>query len=77
MSIADSPMEILQWVQVNRNLNKVRWTIFPRDFCVGDYGEDAAFRGTFHRWLAQLWEEKDRRIDELIAGGAARAVERR
>ena len=48
----------------------------PPEFCVGDYGEDAAFRGTFHRWLAKLWEEKDRRIDDLRAGGARPAVER-
>jgi len=49
----------------------------PPEFCVGDYGEDAVFRGTFHRWLARLWEEKDRRIDDLLAGGVQPATERR
>ena len=31
------------------------------------------FRGTFHRWLATLWEEKDQQIDALLAA-AARAT---
>jgi 1-acyl-sn-glycerol-3-phosphate acyltransferase len=46
---------------------RMRRTAIPSEFCTSDYGEDAAFRSTFHRWLAQLWEEKDREIDRLLA----------
>jgi 1-acyl-sn-glycerol-3-phosphate acyltransferase len=44
----------------------------PAEFCAGDYTADPAFRVTFQRWLAGLWEQKDRQIDELLApdGGA-------
>lgn len=31
----------------------------------GDYQNDREFRRRFHQWLATLWEEKDRKIDEL------------
>ena len=46
---------------------RVRRAAIPSEFCTGDYGEDAAFRSTFQRWLARLWEEKDREIDGLLA----------
>jgi len=42
----------------------------PAEFCTGDYDEDAAFRGRFHRWLADVWDEKDRRIEALLAPDA-------
>ncbi len=38
----------------------------PAHFCEGDYEGDVEFRGTIHRWLADLWEEKDARIDKLL-----------
>ncbi len=38
----------------------------PPAFCDADYGADPAFRGDFHRWLAQRWEEKDTEIDSLL-----------
>jgi len=31
----------------------------------GDYQNDREFRSRFHQWLTKLWEEKDRKIDEL------------
>jgi len=31
----------------------------------GDYQNDREFRRNFHQWLTLLWEEKDRKIDEL------------
>ncbi|WP_428984217.1 hypothetical protein [Ralstonia holmesii] len=34
---------------------------------MGDYTADAAFRSEFHRWPAQLWEEKDAQIDAMLA----------
>jgi 1-acyl-sn-glycerol-3-phosphate acyltransferase len=33
----------------------------------GDYENDREHRKRFHQWLAGIWEEKDRLIDELIA----------
>lgn len=31
----------------------------------GDYQNDREFRREFHQWLTQIWEDKDRQIDEL------------
>ena len=31
----------------------------------GDYQNDREFRSRFHQWLTKLWEEKDRKIEEL------------
>ena len=31
----------------------------------GDYSHDREYRAAFHRWLTEVWTEKDRRIDEL------------
>ena len=33
----------------------------------GDYINDIRFRGKFHQWLNNLWEEKDRFMDEMMA----------
>jgi 1-acyl-sn-glycerol-3-phosphate acyltransferase len=45
----------------------------PPEFCRGDYAGDARFRAAFHRWLAQLWEHKDRQIEALLQPVGARA----
>ncbi len=37
----------------------------------GDYSGDRDFRGRFHRWLTDLWSEKDARISEIQAESAA------
>jgi 1-acyl-sn-glycerol-3-phosphate acyltransferase len=47
---------------------RARQLPIPRELCAGDYGADAAFRGRFNRWIARLWEEKDRQIDALLQG---------
>lgn len=31
----------------------------------GDYQNDREFRRNFHQWLTQIWEEKDKKINEL------------
>jgi len=54
---------------------RVRQLPIPAEFCAGDYEGDAAFRGGFHRWLAQLWDDKDRQIDALVTGRAT-AIQR-
>ena len=52
---------------------RLREVPIPAAFCTGDYAGDKAFRVAFQRWLAQLWEEKDRQIDELLGQGPADA----
>lgn len=32
----------------------------------GDYGADRQYRSRFHRWLTDVWEDKDERIAELL-----------
>ena len=60
--------------QSPRIVMRVRTLTIPTEFGAGDYVEDAAFRGSFHRWLAQLWEDKDRQIDGLLHGANAPAT---
>jgi len=31
----------------------------------GDYAGDRRYRSRFHRWLSEIWREKDARIDAL------------
>jgi hypothetical protein len=31
----------------------------------GDYQEDAEFRASVQRWVSDLWEQKDARIERL------------
>jgi len=52
---------------------RVRQRPIPEDFCTGDYAGDSAFRRRFHRWLGEVWEEKDREIEALGGGVAAGA----
>lgn len=51
-----------------RVIVRARQLPIPPEFCTGDYEGDSAFRGRFHRWLADLWEEKDRQIEALLRG---------
>ena len=34
---------------------------------LGDYTSDRSFRTRFHRWLNELWKEKDQSIQEMLA----------
>jgi 1-acyl-sn-glycerol-3-phosphate acyltransferase len=49
-----------------RVILRARQLPIPDDFCKGDYEGDAEFRGTLHRWLADIWDEKDTQIDALL-----------
>jgi len=49
---------------------RVRELPIPAEFCSGDYSGDPGFRMAFQRWLAALWEDKDRQIGELLGQGA-------
>ncbi|XUT89056.1 acyltransferase [Cupriavidus metallidurans] len=56
--------------QAGRVMVHVRELPIPPDFCTSDYTSDATFRGEFHRWLGQVWEEKDEQIATMLAQAA-------
>lgn len=41
-------------------------TPIPADLIKGDYNNDAEYRERFQKWVHQLWEDKDRKIDGLL-----------
>jgi hypothetical protein len=45
---------------------RVRLLPIPPDFLSRDYRNDADFRIAFHRWIGQIWAEKDALIGELL-----------
>ena len=51
---------------IPRVVLRVRQLPIPPEFCAGDYEGDPVFRGTVHRWLADIWEFKDAQIDKLM-----------
>ncbi|MGI4779428.1 MAG: acyltransferase [Janthinobacterium lividum] len=55
-----------------RIVMRARQVAIPRELSQGDYEEDSAFRGSFHRWLAQMWEEKDEEIEAVMQAHGAR-----
>lgn len=54
-----------------RVILRARQIPIPPEFCAGDYEGDTAFRGVLHRWLANIWEEKDHHIDALLHTASA------
>ena len=46
---------------------RVRQLPIPAAFSSGDYEGDSEFRGEFHRWLADIWSEKDAEISAVLA----------
>ena len=55
--------------QVSRVVVDIRSRTVPPELFVGDYSNDPDFRETFQAWVRQLWEDKDRRIDEIRRQG--------
>ena len=57
--------------QVHRVMVHFQTTEIPKLFLQGDYAGDPVFRESFHQWVHQLWQEKDRKIQLLLneAGG--------
>jgi 1-acyl-sn-glycerol-3-phosphate acyltransferase len=45
---------------------RARQVPIPGEFSLGDYETDSEFRGRLHRWLADLWEQKDQQIAALL-----------
>ena len=52
--------------KVARIVVRARRVAIPHELVRGDYAHDAQHRKTLQRWLQELWEDKDRRIDELL-----------
>ena len=48
----------------------------PPALSQGDYEGDVEFRGVFHRWLADLWTEKDQQLADLLAPAAPASPQR-
>ena len=46
---------------------EVRELTLPEDWYEGDYEGSQAFRAGFQRWVADLWRDKDTRIEALLA----------
>jgi len=45
---------------------RVRQLPIPPEFSGSDYETDAAFRRSFHRWVAELWTHKDQVMDDIL-----------
>ncbi|WP_300339175.1 acyltransferase [Accumulibacter sp.] len=46
---------------------RVRSLPVPRHLASGDYASDPAVREAFQQWLQQIWHDKDKQIDSLLA----------
>ena len=53
-----------QWYFVT--CNHQSWADIPERFLGMDYQSDPKVRSDFQRWIGQLWQEKDQRIDYLL-----------
>lgn len=53
--------------RTTRVMLRAREVPIPAELGRGDYEADSTFRGSFHRWLADIWAFKDAQIDELLA----------
>lgn len=54
--------------RLSRLIVRVRQIEVPREFLVGDYEDDPAFRARFQVWLRERWQEKDELIDGFLHG---------
>ncbi|SMC16228.1 1-acyl-sn-glycerol-3-phosphate acyltransferases [Desulfacinum hydrothermale DSM 13146] len=57
------------WAFISGKMQEIRVhveSIPVRADLVGDYFNDPQFRIRFQRWLNKVWEEKDRRIQEIL-----------
>ncbi len=51
--------------RIKKVVVNVRKIDIPREFLGKDYSNDPEFKAAFQSWLNDLWEDKDRLIDEL------------
>lgn len=52
--------------KVNHVIVRVEQREIPPHFLGKNYSEDETFRNDFQQWISQLWEQKDRQLDELL-----------
>jgi hypothetical protein len=52
---------------VPRIVVRVNRVPIPPEFCTGDYQGDPRFRKTVQHWLQDMWQEKDRQIEAILA----------
>jgi 1-acyl-sn-glycerol-3-phosphate acyltransferase len=52
--------------RVRKVIVDVRQLIIPHELYEGSYETDADFRRRFHQWIAELWAEKDRRLEAML-----------
>ena len=57
--------------RVHRVIVDVRALRIPSEFFQGNYETDVEFHRLINTWVANLWEEKDRRIEQLLAQSTA------
>ncbi len=62
--------------RVRQVVVEVRKLTIPHALYVGDYENDREFRAQFQTWIAQLWAEKDQRIEALLAEAEAASQSR-
>lgn len=53
--------------ECDRSIIKINKRPVERWMVEGDYGYDREFRIRFHRWLTQIWQEKDEQIGNLLS----------
>lgn len=53
--------------KVKRVIVSMKTIEVPEQFMHGDYEGDPAFRDSIQEWVRQLWLEKDRQIEEIMA----------
>jgi 1-acyl-sn-glycerol-3-phosphate acyltransferase len=53
--------------RVERVIVDVAVREIPQWLCLGDYGNDQAFRLQFQQWLNETWQQKDQKISGLSA----------
>jgi len=51
--------------RVRRVVVRARSVPVPAALCLGDYGQDAAFRADFAAWVAALWQDKEATLAAL------------
>ena len=52
--------------QMRRVVVRIEQMPIPRCFIGGDYAQDEQYRKAFQQWVQQLWQDKDRQIDDLL-----------
>jgi 1-acyl-sn-glycerol-3-phosphate acyltransferase len=52
--------------QVPRVMLHVQQVEIPVEFCTGDYESDRTLRKSFHRWLDDIWLQKDATMTQLL-----------